>query len=110
MTMFASGFLNALPFSDLGSKFNLAANVALSFTVPGTNAITYRAEFSYNQNSNVWISLNGTATSPIAGTQSSSYMEEFRPSVRFVRGGDVLSLVSGDAAGAQVGISLLQLP
>ena len=110
MTMFATGFLGAIPFSNSGSKFNLAANVALSFTVPGTNAVTYRAEFSYTQNSNVWISLNGTATVPVAGTQSASYMEEFKPSIRFVRGGDVLSLISGDATGAEVGVSLLQLP
>lgn len=109
MTMFATGFLNALPFSDSGSKFNLAANVALSFTVPGTNAVTYRAEFSYTQNSNVWVGLNKAATVPVAGTQSASYMEEFRPNIRFVRGGDVLSIITGDAAGAQVGVSLLQV-
>ncbi len=110
MTAFSTGFSGTLPFSDSGSKFNLAANVALSFTVPGDKSVTYRAEFSYTQNSNVWISLNGTATSPVAGTQSDSYMEEFRPGARFVRGGDVLSIITGDVSGAQVGVSLLQLP
>lgn len=110
MTVYNSSFNETLPFSDIGSKFNLAANVRLTFTVPGTNAITYRAKFSYTQNSNVWVSLNGTATVPVSGTQANSYMEEFRPDVKYVRGGDVLSIISGDAGGAQVGLSLLQLP
>jgi hypothetical protein len=109
MTAFNTSFLNALPFSDEGSEFNLAANVALSFTVPGSDSIKYRAEFSYMQTSNVWVSLNGTATVPVAGTQGSTSMKEFRPGIRFVKGGDVLSVVTGDVGGAQVGISLLQI-
>jgi hypothetical protein len=109
MTAYNSSFNGAMPFSDTGSKFNLAANVALTFTVPGDDSMRFRAQFSYTQNSNVWVSLNGSATVPVAGTQSSSNMEEFRPDVRYVKGADVLSVVTGDVGGAQVGISLLQL-
>jgi hypothetical protein len=109
MTAYNSSFNGAMPFSDIGSKFNLVANAALTFTVPGIDSLKYRAQFSYTQNSNVWISLNGTPTVPVAGTQSSSSMQEFRPDVRYVKGGDVLSVITGDATGAQVGISLLSL-
>jgi hypothetical protein len=110
MTAYNSSFNGALPFSDVGAQFNLATNTALSFTVPGTNTTTYRAEFSYAANSNVWIGYNVTAVAPTSGTYSSTYKQEFRPGIRFVRGGDVLSAVSSDATGAQVGVSLLQLP
>lgn len=109
MTAYNSSFEGTLPFSDQGSKFNLAANVALTFTVPGTNDLRYRAQFSYTQNSNVWVGLNVSATVPVAGTQSSTSMQEFRPDVRYVKGGDVISVITGDATGAQLGISLLNL-
>lgn len=107
MTGYSSSFNGCEPFSDTGSKFNLAANVGLSFTVPGDSSLTYRAKFSYTSNANVWVSLNGTAVSPIAGTQSATNNQEFRPDIKFVRGGDVLNLISSDATGAQVGIALL---
>lgn len=110
MTAYNSSFEGTTPFSDNGSKFNLAANTGLSFTVPGDSSIRYRAKFSYTANANVWVSYNGTASSPVAGTQSASVNEEFRPDVKYVRGGDILNLISSDAAGAQVGVSLLQLP
>ncbi|HWY35727.1 MAG TPA: hypothetical protein VNX68_13865 [Nitrosopumilaceae archaeon] len=110
MTAYNSSFEGATPFSDTGSKFNLAANTGLSFTVPGDISVRYRAKFSYTANANVWVSYNGTAVSPIAGTQSATYNQEFRPDIKFVKGGDVLNLISSDATGAQVGVSLLQIP
>lgn len=109
MTAYNSSFGECTPFSDTGSKFNLAANAGLSYTIPGNSSLTYRAKFSYTSNANVWVSLNGTAVSPIAGTQSATSNQEFRPDVKFVRGGDVLNLISSDATGAQVGVALLQV-
>ncbi len=107
MTAFNSSFEGATPFSDTVSNFNLAANAALSYTVPGDASLRYRAKFSYASNSNVWVSLNGTAVTPGAGTQNSTSIQEFKPDIKYLRGGDVLSLISSDAAGAQVGVSLL---
>lgn len=109
MTAFNSSFEGATPFTDTNSNFNLAANVGLSYTVPGDASLRYRAKFSYTSNANVWVSLNGTAATPAPGTQNSTSIQEFRPDVKYVKGGDVLNLISSDATGAQVGISLLQV-
>lgn len=110
MTFYSNSFDHCKPFSDTGQKLNLSTNVGGSFTVPGDPSLIYRAEFSYTQNANVWVSLNGTAVVPIAGTSTSSPNQEFRPDIRFVKGGDVLNLITNDATGQQVGISLLQVP
>lgn len=109
MTAYNSSFGGTTPFSDTNSNFNLAANVGLSYTVPGVSSIKYRAKFSYTASANVWVSLNGTAATPAPGTQNSTSIQEFRPDVKYVKGGDVLNLISSDAAGAQVGVSLLQI-
>ena len=108
-TTFNTNFNGALPFSDTGSKMTLGAATALSFVVPGTPAVTYRARFGYAGNDSVWVALNKTATVPAPGTIVTSSNEEFKPSAKYVRGGDTLSFIS-TLAGAQVGISLLQLP
>lgn len=110
MTKYATSFNGAYPFSDTGRKINLQASTNLTYTIPGNNTDKYRACFSYTQNSNVWVSLNGVAVSPFSNTSVDSYNEEFRPDIRYVQGGDVLSFITVDAAGAQVGVSLLQLP
>ncbi len=110
MTAYNSSYEGTTPFSDTCVQFNLATNAALSYTIPGSNSQTYRAKFSYSSNSNVWVSFNGTASIPVSGTSSTSANQEFRPDLKFVRGGDVLNLKSSDATGAQVGVSLLQVP
>ncbi len=107
MTAYNSSFEGTTPFSDTVSNFNLAANVALPYTVPGVSSLRYRAKFSYAANANVWISNNGTAATPAPGTQNSTSIQEFKPDIKYVKGGDVLSLISSDATGAQVGVSLL---
>ncbi len=107
MTAYNSSFEGTTPFSDTVSNFNLAANVGLSYTVPGGSSLRYRAKFSYASNSNVWVSLNGTAVTPVAGTQNSTTIQEFKPDIKYVKGGDVFNLISSDAAGAQCGVALL---
>jgi hypothetical protein len=107
MTGYNSSFEGCTPFTDTNSNFNLAANIGLSYTVPGPSSLRYRAKFSYASNSNVWVSNNGTAATPVAGTQNSTSIQEFKPDIKYVKGGDVLSLISSDVAGAQVGVALL---
>ena len=107
MTGYSSSFEGTTPFTDTNSNFNLAANTGLSYTVPGDSSLRYRAKFSYTANANVWVSNNGTAVTPVAGTQNSIVIQEFRPDIKYVKGGDVLNLISSDTAGAQVGVSLL---
>lgn len=111
MTTYSDNFDHAKPFSDTCFQVNLVANVSQDYTVPGTSSHKYRAIFSFNYNSNVYVGLNTTPTSPGAGLNTSTANLEFRPSEpKFVKGGDVLSFISPDATGAYAGISLLLLP
>lgn len=111
MTGYADNFDGTKPFSDVAHQANLAANVEQTFTVPGVSTQKYRAKFTYASNSNVYVGLNVTAASPGAGLNTSTANLEFRPDEpKFVKGADVIHLVSPDAAGAQVGISLLAIP
>lgn len=111
MTTYADNFDHGKPFSDQCSQINLAANAEQTYTVPGTNAQKYRAIFTFASNSNVFIGLNITAASPGAGLKTSTANLEFKPvEPKFVKGADVIHLVSPDVGGAYVGISLLALP
>ena len=109
MTNFNTNFLETLPFSDLTGQLALAANTALTYTVPGTNAIQYRIEFKLAYNANVYVGYNITATVPTPGTLTSNSRIEFRPNVKYVRGGDVLSFIS-NALVTDSGFSLLTVP
>lgn len=111
MTGYNSNFDGTKPFSDVCAQINMAANVEETYTVPGTAAQRYRAKFEFASNANVYVGLNVTATSPAAGTTTDTANIEFRPSEpKYVKGGDVIHVVSPDAAGAYVGISLLAVP
>jgi len=109
MTKFSSNFDVTHPFSDAGAKMQLATNVALAWTVPGTIVNKYKASFSYTSDSSVWVAYNVTAVAPVAGTLVDSYKEEFKPAERYVNGGDVLSFIASVGT-PQVGVSLLDLP
>ena len=80
-TPFNTSFNEALPPSDTGAKMKLATNTALTFTVPGTGDKKYRARFSYTSDASVWVAINKTAVSPVAGTVVDSYNEELRADV-----------------------------
>jgi len=110
-TIWNSNFENkTTPFSDTAVRFNLATNTSQTYTVPGTSSDKYQATFTYTSTSNVFVGYNFTPTIPGSGTNETTHSEEFRPICKYVKGGDVLSLISPDAAGAYVGVSLLAIP
>ena len=106
---FHQSFGLAINFSDTCEQIALATGVAQSYTVPGTGNQKFRLEFSYISTSNVWVGYNVTAATPAAGTKTALTALEFRPDVRYAIGGDVISLITPDAA-AYVGISVLGIP
>jgi len=111
MTTYNSAYNECYPFSGDTCQFALAANTALTYTVPGDNTVRYRVDFSFPVygNGDVWVGYNVAATSPAAGTITTNRYIELRPDVRYVRGGDVLSFISNEIV-ANAGFSLLQLP
>jgi len=111
MTGYSSNFDETKPFSDTVAQINLATNTEQTYTVPGTSAQKYRAIFTYAANSNVFVGINVTASSPGAGLKTTTENLEFRPiEPKYVKGADVIHVVSPDTAGAYMGISLLLLP
>ena len=108
MTDFNSAFDQTRPFSTDAKTFTLAANTALSYTVPGTSAKKYRADFSFPSSSSVFVGLNVSPTIPGAGTGTAAANIEFLPESRYVVGGDVIYFISTLAV--QCGVSLLNLP
>lgn len=108
-TRYQTNFNECYPISDTGVDILLAANTAVSWTVPGTNKDKYRASFGCSSNAEIWVNLNGTATVPLSNTATATYNQEFVvPGMcRYVKGGDVLSFIS--TATPQVGVSLLQV-
>ena len=111
MTKYNSSYEGCLPFSDYTVQIALGADAGLSYTIPGDSSMSYRAEFSYAYNANVWVGYNTMATLPpsTAITTSSNKSIELRPSIRYVRGGDVLSFIS-DSVVSDCGLSLLSIP
>lgn len=103
-----ANYIETMPFSDTCLQLNLATNIPQSWTVPGEPEQYFQAYFEYNCNSNVFVCQNGTAAAPASGTQTTQQYNEFKPKKRYVRGGDVLSFMTPDAA-AYMGVSLRQL-
>lgn len=103
-----ANYLETMPFSDVCVQFNLAANAAQPFTVPGVSGTQYQAYFEYASNSNVFVCNNGTASSPVMDVKTLQPYNEFKPKKRYVTAGDVLSLVTPDT-NAYVGLSLRQI-
>lgn len=109
-TIWNSNFENkTVPFSDTVARFALAANAVQTYTVPGAATQKYQAVFTYTSISNVFIGYNFTPTVPAPGTNLTTHSEEFRPTCKYVHGGDVLSFLSPDTT-AYVGLSLLAIP
>jgi len=105
---YSNNYNGTMPFSDVCAQVNCSANTEETFTVPGTSANQYQAVFSYNSTANVFIRKNGTPTIPSGGTVGTEQYNEFRPSLRFVNGGDVIHFISPDAT-AYIGVSLFSL-
>lgn len=104
-----SNFDETIPFSDVAIQFTLGSNVEETYTVPGTALAQYQALFAYNQEANVFVCLNATPVVPVSGDVGTQQYNEFRPEKRYVKGGDVIHLITPDAS-AYVGVSLRQLP
>ena len=115
MTKFNCGYERTFPFSDITVQVALAANTALTYTVPGTADMRYRCKFAFPYNANVWVGYNTTPIVPPAGAVTTVANEsvELNPGqydeARYVRGGDVLSFIS-DSIVTNAGLSLLELP
>lgn len=109
MTNYNSSYNGAYPFSNQSYQIALAASTVVTLTVPGTSANTFRAQFSWPYNANVHVGLNVTPAVPVPGAVTSTPNIELRPDVRFVRGGDVLSFISGSIV-TDGSVSLLQVP
>jgi len=107
-TRYHMNFDGCIPFSDTGANILLSAAAETTWTVPGASKDKYRASFGCATGSQIWVSLNGTATVPIVDTATDTYNQEFlMPGMcRYVKGGDVLSFISTGTP--QVGVSLLQ--
>ena len=103
-----SNYHETLPFSDTCAQFVLGSNVEQTFTVPGNDTQQFQALFGYNEVSNVYICLNATPVIPASGTVGTQQYNEFRPMKRYVRGGDVIHMITSDAS-ANIGLSLRQL-
>lgn len=108
MTTYNSSFDETKPFSNQCKTFTLAANTALSYTVPGTPEKKYRADFRFPSSASVFVGLNVAPVIPGAGTGTEAANIEFMPAPKYVVGGDVLYFISTLAV--QCGVSLLQLP
>lgn len=102
-------------FSDALYDTTLAIGVAQSLTVPvsmgmGGNGLysgpEYIAIFSFQPGSNVWVADNFTATVP--GASFAATNSELNPAARLVKGGDVLSFITGDST-ALVGVAFYVL-
>lgn len=107
MTQYLPAY-DAVSFSDTAAQINLTATVVATYTVPGTVANKYRCQFSWAYDASVYVGLNATPVASTGGTITASRNVEFRPTVKFVKGGDVLSFYSTDDV-ADSGLSLLSL-
>ena len=103
-----SNYNETMPFSDTCAQVNCASNVGQTFTVSGPGTAQYQAFFEYTQNSNVFICLNAVPTVPASGVVGVQQYNEFRPSKRYVRGGDVIHFITPDTS-AYIGVSLRKL-
>lgn len=103
-----SNYDGTIPFSDVAYQIGLGSNVEQTITVPGSATVQYQALFSFNSTANVFVRLNGVPVSPGSGAVTSQQYSEFRPCKRYVKGGDVIHLITPDAS-AYAGVSLRQL-
>lgn len=95
-----------LPFCDDKFSMQLSVGVAQSITVPG-NFQKWLAIFFQDSGSNIWVSLNTTATYP-TGSVSAATSEE-NPTARLVIAGDTLSFITPED-GTKCGVCLYAIP
>jgi len=111
-TAYSSSYDKTLPFTELSVPMYLNATDVTTYTVPGTAPTKYICTFGCPSNVAIYVGYNVTPSLP---TYSSSVTEQ--PQVEFivpgmqrgVKGGDVLSFLTGDT-NDYLGISLRAIP
>jgi hypothetical protein len=103
-----ANYLETMPFSDTCAQVHCLANTEQTFTVPGNALQQFQAYFEYTADAVVYVSKNVTPTIPAGGTVGVEPYNEFRPTKRYVKGGDILHFISPDAS-AYIGVSLRQI-
>ena len=103
-----ANYIETMPFSDTAFQVACTVNAEQTETVPGNDTMQYQAYFEYASNSNVFVCKNGVPVIPAGGSVGSQPYNEFKPKKRYVRGGDVLQLITPDAT-AYVGVTLRQI-
>jgi hypothetical protein len=91
----------SLQFSDESYSMSLAAGVAQTVTTP-TDAEHYYVIFGFEPGANVWVANNTTAIIPTGAVTATA--SQPNPTVRIVKAGDVLSLITNSLT-AEVGVS-----
>ncbi len=95
-----------LPLPDDKYATVLTINTAQSLTVP-TNSNYYLAIINISAGSTIWVANNQTAALP--GGSFATTTSVLNPPAVLVKGGDVLSIISGDPTGDQIGVSFYAL-
>ena len=103
-----SNYGETMPFSDTCIQLTLAADTEQTWTIPGNPTQQYSALFEYASNSNVFVCNNATPVIPISGASGTQMYNEYKPHKRYVKGGDVLHVISPDTI-TYMGISLRQI-
>lgn len=108
---YTTSYNETIPFSDTCVQFNISANTAQTFTIPGERNQKFILTFGLPCSSAVWVGYNVAATVPVANTQTTtSGLEFITPGMqRYAIGGDVLSLNSADTT-SYVGVSIRSIP
>lgn len=96
-----------LQFSIDKFSANLSTNSDTTQVVP-SYAPHYIAVFSYQPGASVWVANNATAAKPV-GSTFAAVTSELNPVARYVKAGDTLHFITGDAS-ALVGIVFYALP
>ena len=107
-SQYNANYLETMPFSDTAFQVGCTVNSAQTVNIPGDDTMQYQAYFEYASNSNVFVCKNGVPVIPAGGSVGSQPYNEFKPKKRYVRGGDVLQLITPDAT-AYVGVTLRQI-
>src|ERR1700679_2293655 len=92
-----ANYIETMPFSDTAFQVACTVNSAQTVTIPGEDTMQYQAYFEYASNSNVYVCKNAVPTIPAGGSVGTQPYNEFKPLKRYVRGGDVLHLITPDA-------------
>jgi len=107
-TQYNSNYNETMAFSDTVKQIACGVGVEQTYTIPGDYHMQYQATFEYAYNSNVFVCKNAVPVVPAVGTVGAQPYNEFKPTKRYVQGGDVLHFITPDVS-AYIGVSLRQI-